>query len=94
MKWGDIHVKTWDNLMAILWRDKRDICMLMNIHDAPAEVSFHNEGGKAIKPLIMMDYISITWAMWIRATEWPTVTPSASGFGGLVVSMLAPGTRV
>ena len=30
--------------------------MLTNIHSAPAEDNFCNEGGKAIKPQIMMDY--------------------------------------
>ena len=42
--------------MAILWRDKRDVCMLTNIHSAPAEGNFCNEGGKAIKPQIVIDY--------------------------------------
>jgi len=42
--------------MAILWRDKRDVCMLTNIHSAPAEGDFCNEAGKAIKPQIVMDY--------------------------------------
>jgi len=42
--------------MAILWRDKRDICMLTNIHNAPVEGNFCNEGGKAIKSQIVMDY--------------------------------------
>ena len=30
--------------------------MLMNIHNAPAEGNFCNEGGKAIKLQIVMDY--------------------------------------
>jgi len=30
--------------------------MLMNIHGAPAGGNFYNEGGKAIKPQIVMDY--------------------------------------
>ena len=30
--------------------------MLINIHIAPAEGNFFNEGGKAIKPQIVMDY--------------------------------------
>jgi len=30
--------------------------MLTNIHSAPAEGNFCNEGGKAIKPQIVMDY--------------------------------------
>ena len=42
--------------MAILWQDKRDICMLTDILDVPAEGNFCSEGGKAIKPQIVMDY--------------------------------------
>jgi hypothetical protein len=45
------------DLMAILWQDKRDICMSTNIHNARAKANFCNEGGKAIKPYIVMDYI-------------------------------------
>jgi len=34
---GDIRVRTRADLTAILWRDKRDVCVLTNIHNAPAE---------------------------------------------------------
>jgi len=56
LKRGDIHVKTSADFRAILWLDKRDFCMLMNINSAPTEVNFCNEGGKAIKPQTVMDY--------------------------------------
>ena len=56
LKMGDIRRRTWADLMSILWRDKRDICMLTNIHSAPVEGNFCNEGGKAIQPQIVMDY--------------------------------------
>ena len=56
LKRGDIRVRTRADLTAVLWRDKRDICMLTNIHDVPAEGNFCNDAGKAIKPQIVMDY--------------------------------------
>ena len=56
LKRGDIRVRTRADLMAILWRDKRDVCMLTIIHNAPAEGNFCNEGGKAIKPQTVKDY--------------------------------------
>jgi len=56
LKRGDICVRTRADLMAILWRNKRDICMLTNIHSAPADGNFYSEGGKAIKTQIVMDY--------------------------------------
>ena len=49
LKREDIHVRTRADLTAILWQDKRDVCMLTNIHSSPAEGNFCNEGGKAIK---------------------------------------------
>jgi hypothetical protein len=42
--------------MVLLWWDKRDIYVLMNIHDVPAESNFCNGGEKAIKLQIVMDY--------------------------------------
>jgi len=56
MKQGDIRVSTGAHLMAMLWRDKKDICTLMNIHEVPAKGSFCNVGRKAIKPQIVTDY--------------------------------------
>jgi hypothetical protein len=46
LKRGDIRVRTRADLTAILRRYKRDICMLTNIHNAPAEGNFCNERGK------------------------------------------------
>jgi len=56
LKMGDIHVRTRADLTAIVWRNKRDIYMLTNIHNAPAEVNFCNKGGKDIKPQIVIEY--------------------------------------
>jgi len=56
LKGGGIRVRTRADLTAVLWRDKRDVRILTNIHSAPAEGNFCNEGGKAIKPQIVMDY--------------------------------------
>jgi len=56
LKWGDIRIRTRADLTAILWRDKRDICMLTNIHGVPAEGNFSSEEGKAMELQIVMDY--------------------------------------
>ena len=56
LKREDIHIRTKADLMSILWWEKRDICMLMNIHDVPAESNYCNERGKAIKLQIVMYY--------------------------------------
>ena len=68
LKQGDICIRTMADLTEILWRDKRDICTLTNIHDVPAEGNFCIEGGKAIKLQMLMNYhISRT----IRRTFFP-----------------------
>jgi hypothetical protein len=56
LKRGDIRVGTRADLTAIQWRDKRDVCMLTNINNAPAEGNFCNERGKSIKLQFVMDY--------------------------------------
>ena len=55
MKRGDIRVRTRDDLTAMVWRDKRDVCLLTNIHDPPREGNYRGEHGKAIKPEILAD---------------------------------------
>jgi hypothetical protein len=56
LKSGDIRVRTRAEVTAILWRDKRDVCMLSNIHNAPDEGNFCTERGKATNSQIVMDY--------------------------------------
>ena len=53
---GDLHVRTRDDLTAILWRDKRDVRVLTNIHGPQEECNFCDNNGKAIKPQIVADY--------------------------------------
>jgi hypothetical protein len=56
LKRGDLQVWTSGDLTTILWRNKRDVCILTNKHDAPAEGNFCDTNGKAIKPQIVVDY--------------------------------------
>ena len=56
LKRGDLQVRTRSDLTPILWRDKRDIRILTNIHDTPAEGNFFDTNRKAIKPQIVADY--------------------------------------
>jgi len=56
LKWGNLQVRTRSDLTTILWRDKRDVRILTNIHDAPAEGNFCDTNGKAIKLQIVADY--------------------------------------
>jgi hypothetical protein len=56
LKRGDIRVRTRADLTAIVWRDKRDVYMLRNIYNVPAEGNFCNEGEKAIKLQIVIEY--------------------------------------
>jgi len=52
----DLQVRTRVNLTAILWKDRRGVRILNNIHDPSAEGNFRNSNGKAIKPQIVADY--------------------------------------
>jgi hypothetical protein len=39
--------------MAVMWRDKKDIHMMINIYNLPAEGNFCDEKGNAIQPHIV-----------------------------------------
>jgi len=56
LKRGEVRVRTRGDLTAVAWKDKRDMCLLTNIHDPPREGNYHDEHGNAIKPAIVVDY--------------------------------------
>jgi hypothetical protein len=56
LKRGDIRVRTRGDLTGVVWRDKRDVCILTNIHDPPREGNLRDEHGNAIKLGIVADY--------------------------------------
>ena len=53
LQWGDLYVRTRGDLIATLWRDKRDVRILTNMHDVPEEGNSWDNNGKAIKPQIV-----------------------------------------
>jgi hypothetical protein len=55
LKYGDIRIRTWVDL-AVVWRDKRDVCLLTVVHSPPREDNYCNELGNVIKPPIVADY--------------------------------------
>jgi hypothetical protein len=44
------------DLIAILWKEKRNVNMLRNMRCPPAEGNFCDEYGKVLKPAIVQDY--------------------------------------
>ena len=56
LKRGEVRVRIRGDLTAVVWKDKRDVCLLTNIHDQPREGNYHNEHGNARKPAIVADY--------------------------------------
>ena len=55
LKCGDILVRTRGDSTALLWKYKRDTCLLTNIQNPPREGNYHDEHGNAIKPAIVAD---------------------------------------
>ena len=47
MKRGDIRVRTRGDLSVVVWKDKRDVRLLINIHDPPREGNYCDERDKA-----------------------------------------------
>jgi hypothetical protein len=55
LKRGDILIRTKGDLKAAVWKDKRDVSILTNIHDPPREGNFRDEHGNAINPAIVAE---------------------------------------
>jgi hypothetical protein len=53
---GDIRTRVRDNMTVMIWKDKRNVNMLTNMHHPPAEGNFCDEHGNALKPVIIQDY--------------------------------------
>jgi hypothetical protein len=51
-----VQARTNGDLTAVVWKDKRDVHMLTNIHVSPAEGNFCDENGNALKPATVEDY--------------------------------------
>ena len=56
LKRGEVRVRTRGELTAMVWKDKRDVGILRNIHDPPREGNFCDEHGNTIKPVTVADY--------------------------------------
>jgi len=80
VKCGDIRVRTRGDLMAVVWKDKRDVCLLTNIHNPPREGNYRKEHQNAIKPAIVA-IITVTWGMLIMQIGWPIATQPAVEHG-------------
>jgi hypothetical protein len=76
LKHGDIRAKTRGDLTAVVWRDKRDVCLLTNIHDPPTDGNYRDEHGNAIKLII-----TVTWGMLTMQIGWPIATQPAVEHG-------------
>jgi hypothetical protein len=50
LKRGDVRVRTSGDMTAVVWKDKRNVHMLTNMRDPPAERNFCDESGNALKP--------------------------------------------
>jgi hypothetical protein len=56
LKRGDLKTSVRSDLTSIVWKDKRSVTMLKNMHRSPAEGNFCDEHGNALKPAIVQDY--------------------------------------
>ena len=56
LKRGDIRVRTRGDLTAVVWKDKREVCLLTNIHDPHREGNYSDEHGNTIRPAIVADF--------------------------------------
>ena len=74
MKRGNIRVRTWGGLTALVWKDKREVYMLTNMDPPPVERNFCDNSNHPMKPNIV-EYTTGTWVMstiliiWLAAIQ-------------------------
>jgi len=55
LKRGDTRTKVRDNMAAMIWKDRRHVNVLTNMHYPSREGNFRGEHGNALKPSIMQE---------------------------------------
>ena len=80
MKHGDIRVRTRGDLTAVVWKDKRDVCLLTNLHNPPREGNYRDEHRNAIKRQLWQ-IITFTWGTLTMRIVWPIATQPAAEHG-------------
>jgi hypothetical protein len=60
LKCGGIKTKVSNNFTAIVWREKRNVNILTNMHSPPARGNFCDQHGKALKLTIAQDFVTDT----------------------------------
>jgi hypothetical protein len=53
LKRGDLNTEVKGNLTAIVWKGKRNVNILTNMHSPPTKGNFCDECGKAVKPTMI-----------------------------------------
>jgi len=56
LKRGDIRVRTWGGLTALVWKDTWEVYMVTNMDPPPAEGNFCDNCNRPVKPHIMEQY--------------------------------------
>jgi hypothetical protein len=56
LKGGNIHSRVRGILTAMVRRDKRNMCILINVHKPPAEDNFCDKLRRVHKPVIVENY--------------------------------------
>ena len=55
LKMGEVKLRTWGGLTALVWKDRREVCMLTNMDPPPAEGNFCDIN-RPVKPHIVERY--------------------------------------
>lgn len=40
LNWADIYSRTWGDLIAMVWKDKHDVCIMINMHNPWTHCNF------------------------------------------------------
>jgi hypothetical protein len=69
LKWGYLSAKVKGVLTAMIWKDKRDVCILTDVYKPPADGNFFAECRRAHRPAIVEDYSRQQGTEWLIAIQ-------------------------
>ena len=84
LKRADVRVMTRGGLTALVWKDRREVCMLTNMDPPPAEGNVCDDSNRPVKPNIVewynrhmgyvdsFDRMSYSYSMSRRTFKWTT----------------------
>jgi len=67
LKKGEVAAWQKGKMIALKWKDKKDVCLMSTVHNAASSIVKTKGGQENLKPNLVLDYNhTIVWVGWTR----------------------------